>query len=189
MLTSSQFTMQRAAWLLLKRYSKASRAQKHTAAAVVAGRVTDTIVQLDDGKSFTVDRSKLIRMQTPQTLQFNRIKQAYDTGDLSVVTDDCALYIAAGYEPRFASPKARRQTRSSPRVRTGRWRWQPTHALARALTHTGLSRGASSSSAGWKFRLKRACWDIRITLTHAPLWTRCSARRGWAHRQTISRYR
>lgn len=68
---------------------------------VVAGRVTDTIVQLDDGKVVPLDRSKLIRMQTPQTFQFSRIKQAYDNGDLSVVTDDCALYIAAGYEPRF----------------------------------------------------------------------------------------
>jgi len=40
-------------------------------------------------------------MQTPQTFRFERIKTAYDAGDLSGVTDDCALYIAAGYEPRF----------------------------------------------------------------------------------------
>ena len=68
---------------------------------VVAGKVTDTIVQLNEHGITTLDRSQLIRMQTPQTFRFERIKHAYDTGDLSRVTDDCALYIAAGYEPRF----------------------------------------------------------------------------------------
>lgn len=68
---------------------------------VVAGRVTDTIVQLDETGVTPLDRSRLIRMQTPQTFRFDRIKHAYETGDLSRVTDDCALYIAAGYEPRF----------------------------------------------------------------------------------------
>lgn len=68
---------------------------------VVAGKVTDTIVQLDESGVTTLDRSRLIRMQTPQTFRFDQICHAYDTGDLSVVTDDCALYIAAGYEPRF----------------------------------------------------------------------------------------
>ncbi len=68
---------------------------------VVAGRVTDTIVQLGGGTATTLDRSQLIRMQTPQTFRLDRILRAYETGDLSRVTDDCALYIAAGYEPRF----------------------------------------------------------------------------------------
>ena len=68
---------------------------------IVAGKVTDTIVRLDESGVTTLDRSQLIRMQTPQTFRFDRIKHAYQTGDLSRVTDDCALYIAAGYEPRF----------------------------------------------------------------------------------------
>ena len=68
---------------------------------VVAGKVTDTIVQLDETGVTPLDRSRLIRMQTPQTFRFDRIKQAYESGDLSRVTDDCALYIAAGYEPKF----------------------------------------------------------------------------------------
>jgi len=68
---------------------------------VVAGKVTDTIVQLDESGVTTLDRSRLIRMQTPQTFRFDQIRHAYDTGDLTSVTDDCALYIAAGYEPRF----------------------------------------------------------------------------------------
>ena len=68
---------------------------------VVAGRVTDTIMQLDGGRVCPLERNKLIRMQTPQTFQYNLIRRAYETGDLSAVTDDCALYIAAGLEPRF----------------------------------------------------------------------------------------
>lgn len=68
---------------------------------VAAGKVTDTIVQLSESGVTTLDRNRLIRMQTPQTFRFDQIRHAYDTGDLSVVTDDCALYIAAGYEPRF----------------------------------------------------------------------------------------
>ncbi len=68
---------------------------------VVSGRVTDTIVLLSEGRAETLDRSKLIRMQTPQTFLFSRIKAAYSAGDLSAVTDDCALYIQAGYEPHF----------------------------------------------------------------------------------------
>ncbi|MEZ4509039.1 MAG: 2-C-methyl-D-erythritol 2,4-cyclodiphosphate synthase [Eubacteriales bacterium] len=68
---------------------------------IVAGKVTDTIMQLEGGRVLPLERSKLIRMQTPQTFRFDRIKAAYDAGDLGAVTDDCALYIAAGYEPRF----------------------------------------------------------------------------------------
>ena len=68
---------------------------------IVAGKVTDTIVRLDETGVTTLDRSQLIRMQTPQTFRFDRILRAYQQGDLSRVTDDCALYLAAGYEPRF----------------------------------------------------------------------------------------
>jgi 2-C-methyl-D-erythritol 4-phosphate cytidylyltransferase/2-C-methyl-D-erythritol 2,4-cyclodiphosphate synthase len=68
---------------------------------VVAGKVTDTIMQIEGERVLPLDRSRLIRMQTPQTFRFDRIKAAYDNGDLTSVTDDCALYIAAGYTPRF----------------------------------------------------------------------------------------
>jgi len=72
---------------------------------VVAAKVTDTIMQLEGERVLPLERSKLIRMQTPQTFRFDRIKAAYATGDLGAVTDDCALYIAAGYEPRFVYTK------------------------------------------------------------------------------------
>jgi 2-C-methyl-D-erythritol 4-phosphate cytidylyltransferase/2-C-methyl-D-erythritol 2,4-cyclodiphosphate synthase len=72
---------------------------------IVAGRVTDTIVQLEKSRALPLDRSRLIRMQTPQTFRFELIKAAYETGDLGAVTDDCALYIAAGHEPKFVFTK------------------------------------------------------------------------------------
>lgn len=68
---------------------------------VVAGKVTDTIMQFSGETVLPLDRSRLIRMQTPQTFQFDRIKAAYEAGDRSSVTDDCALYLAAGYQPKF----------------------------------------------------------------------------------------
>ncbi len=68
---------------------------------VVAGKVTDTIMQFSGETVLPLDRSRLIRMQTPQTFRFDRIKAAYEAGDRSNVTDDCALYLAAGYEPKF----------------------------------------------------------------------------------------
>lgn len=74
---------------------------EHFGSGVVAGNVTDTIMQLEGESVLPLDRSKLIRMQTPQTFRFDRIKAAYESGDLGAVTDDCALYLAAGYTPRF----------------------------------------------------------------------------------------
>jgi len=68
---------------------------------VVAGQVADTMMRLDGEHAVPLDRSKLIRMQTPQTFLFDRIKAAYETGDRSGATDDCSLYLAAGYEPKF----------------------------------------------------------------------------------------
>ncbi len=68
---------------------------------VVAGKVTDTIMQFSGETVLPLDRSRLIRMQTPQTFRFDRIKAAYEAGDRSSVTDDCALYLATGYQPKF----------------------------------------------------------------------------------------
>lgn len=96
---------------------------KEFGSGVAAGKVTDTIVCLD-GAAETLDREKLLRMQTPQTFRFDRIRQAYENGDLSGVTDDCALYIAAGYEPRFVLTGGEQANR---KLTTGE-DWQ--HALA-----------------------------------------------------------
>lgn len=67
---------------------------------VVAARATDTVMLLEGETPVPLDREKLVRMQTPQTFRFGEIKRAYE-GDLTGATDDCSLYIAAGYAPRF----------------------------------------------------------------------------------------
>ena len=80
---------------------KSIESARQFGSGVVAGKVTDTVMQLDGESVLPLERSRLIRMQTPQTFQFDRIKAAYEAGDRSGVTDDCALYIAAGYRPEF----------------------------------------------------------------------------------------
>ncbi len=67
---------------------------------VVAAKVTDTTMLTGGGVPVPLDREKLIRMQTPQTFRFDEIRRAYE-GDLSKATDDCSVYIAAGYTPDF----------------------------------------------------------------------------------------
>ena len=57
---------------------------------VAAIPVTDTVVQLSDGAMETLDRSKLFRMQTPQTFRLSEIRAAYETGLRA--TDDTTLY-------------------------------------------------------------------------------------------------
>lgn len=49
----------------------------------------------------TIDRSKAMLAQTPQTFLFERIKRAYDNN--VNFTDDCSMYKAAGYEPFFSA--------------------------------------------------------------------------------------
>ena len=68
---------------------------------VVAARAADTTMLLgEDGLPIPLEREKLVRTQTPQTFRLNEIKRAYE-GGLSRATDDCSLYIAAGYAPKF----------------------------------------------------------------------------------------
>ena len=68
---------------------------------VVAAKAADTTMLIgSDDVPVPLDRDRLVRMQTPQTFRFDEIKRAYE-GDLSRATDDCSLYLAAGYVPRF----------------------------------------------------------------------------------------
>ena len=68
---------------------------------VVALPVTDTVLRQDEaGGVAVVPRENLYRMQTPQTFRYEEILRSYALADGSA-TDDCSLYIAAGYTPRF----------------------------------------------------------------------------------------
>ncbi len=60
----------------------------------------------------TMDRSKALLAQTPQSFLFERIRAAYK--DFSDATDDCGLYKAAGYEPFFCAGALQNQKLTFP---------------------------------------------------------------------------
>ena len=66
---------------------------------VAAIPVTDTVVRMEDGAMETLDRSKLFRMQTPQTFRLEKIRAAYEQGGSA--TDDATLYANLFGAPRL----------------------------------------------------------------------------------------
>lgn len=66
---------------------------------VAATPITDTIVQMGDGTVETLDRSRLFRMQTPQSFRLNEIRTAYADG--AYATDDATLYARRYGVPHF----------------------------------------------------------------------------------------
>ncbi len=77
---------------------------------IAAARAADTTMLLDGETPVPLERDRLICMQTPQTFRFGEIRRAYE-GDLSRATDDCSLYLAAGYTPRFVFAEDERANR------------------------------------------------------------------------------
>ena len=64
-------------------------------AAIPAAPVTDTVKEVTDGgRLVTLDRSRLVAVQTPQAFRADRLKEAHRTG--ADATDDAALVEAAG---------------------------------------------------------------------------------------------
>ena len=63
----------------------------------------DTILQQADGEVTPLIRETLYAMQTPQTFRYEEILSAYRQAEEQgrTATDDCALYLAAGYTPRL----------------------------------------------------------------------------------------
>ena len=74
----------------------------------------DTVLRQGAQGISSLPRQELLCMQTPQTFCYEQILQAYEQGRRQglQVTDDCALYLAAGYIPHFVagSPKNRKLT-------------------------------------------------------------------------------
>jgi 2-C-methyl-D-erythritol 4-phosphate cytidylyltransferase len=78
---------------------------RRTVAAVRAGAdaaipgvpVTDTVKQVDDGRVVaTVDRSRLVAVQTPQAFRASVLRRAHDAEPEPEATDDAALVEALG---------------------------------------------------------------------------------------------
>lgn len=112
------------------------RSAREYGSGVAAIPVTDTIKFAPNGiVEKTVDRTNLFRMQTPQTFRLQEILAAYEAHIGEDVTDDAALFSAAGHEVRLIAgsednikltlpedlPRARRiaADREGGRVRAG----------------------------------------------------------------------
>ena len=74
-------------------------AAESTGSGVAAIPVTDTVIRTENGAVETLDRSKLMRMQTPQAFLLERIRSAYETEGYA--TDDATLYAKRFGAPTF----------------------------------------------------------------------------------------
>ncbi len=90
---------------------------KEFGSGVVAIPVTDTVMLRHAYGTETLDRSKLLRMQTPQAFLLDLIRTAYETDETA--TDDATLYARAIGTPHFVpgSEENRKLTTEAD------WRW------------------------------------------------------------------
>lgn len=66
--------------------------------AVAAVSLKDSLREVGSGSSMALDRKKYKLVQTPQTFDVERIKNAYDLPESPSFTDDAAVWEAAGNE-------------------------------------------------------------------------------------------
>lgn len=68
---------------------------------IAAIPLVDTLLRRDETERIAVvPRENVFRMQTPQTFRYREILDSYKRAD-GAATDDCTLYMQAGYTPRF----------------------------------------------------------------------------------------
>ncbi|MBQ2770361.1 MAG: 2-C-methyl-D-erythritol 2,4-cyclodiphosphate synthase, partial [Clostridia bacterium] len=72
-----------------------------TGSGVAASPMTDTVMARNEGAISIVDRTSLIRMQTPQSFRLGQIIRAHELVKNPAATDDCSLYLSAGWIPSF----------------------------------------------------------------------------------------
>lgn len=65
--------------------------------AVAAVKMKDSVRQLDAVKSYSLERSTLRAIQTPQTFQSNLVKRAYTQDYIDKFTDDASVVEASGH--------------------------------------------------------------------------------------------
>ncbi len=75
-------------------------AQKHHS-AVASVPLKDSIREMSENNSKSVDRSKFRIVQTPQTFKLSLIKQAYQQAQNDDFTDDASVWEAAGHTVRL----------------------------------------------------------------------------------------
>lgn len=78
--------------LIRRSFEEAER----SGAALPACPVTDSLrLRQDEGKSEAVDRSRYVAVQTPQSFDLGRLRQAYEQAYSPLFTDDASVYEAA----------------------------------------------------------------------------------------------
>jgi 2-C-methyl-D-erythritol 4-phosphate cytidylyltransferase len=76
-------------------------AAKHHGTAIPVIPVEDTVREIGDDGSRVIDRSKLFRVQTPQSFELNLLQQAYKQPYTSDITDDASLVEKMGKRLHF----------------------------------------------------------------------------------------
>lgn len=77
---------------------------ERTGSAVAVIALKDSIRKLrDDGKSFSEERQYFRLVQTPQTFQVQKIKQAFKVTELQQFTDDATVYENQGWQVTLIS--------------------------------------------------------------------------------------
>ena len=65
---------------------------------VAAVELKDSIRELEGNTSIARDRSNYVLVQTPQTFDVSKLKDAYERAGAGVFTDDASVFEAAGYD-------------------------------------------------------------------------------------------
>ena len=81
--------------------AKTIQSAREEGSGIAASPMTDTVMARNEGAISLVDRTSLIRMQTPQSFRLGQILRAHELVKNPAATDDCSLYLAAGWVPTF----------------------------------------------------------------------------------------
>jgi len=68
-----------------------------TGSGVAVVELKDSIRELEDEGSVARDRSNYVLVQTPQTFDVKKLKDAYEKAGAGLFTDDASVFEAAGY--------------------------------------------------------------------------------------------
>lgn len=70
---------------------------KKKGSGVTVVELKDSIRELEGNNSIARDRSNYVLVQTPQTFEVNKLKDAYEKAGAGLFTDDASVFEAAGY--------------------------------------------------------------------------------------------
>lgn len=78
-------------------------AAKEFGSGVAVVELKDSIRELEGNLSIARDRSSYVLVQTPQTFDISKLKEAYEKIGTAVFTDDASVFEAAGHDVRLVA--------------------------------------------------------------------------------------